>query len=135
MSDNDKLTKRIRGSQKTLTQLERTAILDDYIRGLSWNDLAQKYNVESSTIARVRREYLVNTDAADSLKKARLPMLYEISSWILESFDLEELEKASLRERGRLFGTLQDKINQIEGVTGNVNVAIMTMTNLGLLDD
>ncbi|KKN45752.1 hypothetical protein LCGC14_0679750 [marine sediment metagenome] len=122
------------GSPGHLKPIERTAILDDYLNGMTWRAIALKHNVDKSAIANIRNAYLVNEEATVLIKQARLPKLYEVSEWVLDTFGPEELEKASLRERGRLYGTLQDKINQIEGVTGNINIAIATVTDLGLLD-
>ncbi|KKK60836.1 hypothetical protein LCGC14_3020370 [marine sediment metagenome] len=136
MKPNNKsnnLPSRPRGTPGHLKPIERTAILDDYLNGMTWRAIGRKHNVHLQAIQHVRNEYLVKEGTSQQIKKTRLPKLYEISEWILNTFDSEELEKASLRERGRLYGTLQDKINQIEGVTGNINIAISTITDLGLL--
>ncbi|KKK94223.1 hypothetical protein LCGC14_2684990, partial [marine sediment metagenome] len=118
---NDKPARRPAGTPGHLLPIERTAILDDYLNGMTWRQIAKKHDVSQHVIAHVRNDYLVSERATQQIKQARLPKLYEISEWVLDTFNSEELEKASLRERGRLYGTLQDKINQIEGVTGNIN--------------
>ncbi|KKN61933.1 hypothetical protein LCGC14_0517020 [marine sediment metagenome] len=134
VNQNDKPARRPAGTPGHLLPIERTAILDDYMNGMTWRQIAKKHEVNLHTIAHIRNQYLLDERAMQQVKQARLPKLYEISEWVLNTFDSEELEKASLRERGRLYGTLQDKINQIEGVTGNINIAIATVTDLGLLD-
>jgi len=132
-NQNDKPVRRPRGTPGHLKPIEHTAILDDYLNGMTWRAIAEKHNVDTSAIAHVRNQYLVSEHATVQIKKARLPKLYEISEWVLNTFGPEEFEGASLKQRGTIYGILQDKINAIEGVTGNVNIAITTMTDLGLL--
>jgi len=121
--------------RKKLTDEENIKILLDLDIGKPWRQIAKDHQVSTSTIAAVRNRSLQSPEFVERIKALRLPKLYEISEWLLDSFSPAELEAASLQQRGTLYGILQDKINQIEGKTGNINIAIATMTDLGLLKD
>ena len=119
--------------RKKLTDEEHIKILLDLDIGKPWRQIAKDHNVSTSTIAAVRNRSLQSPEFVEIIKALRLPKLYEISEWLLDSFSPGELEGASLQQRGILYGILQDKINQIEGKTGNINIAIANLTDLGLM--
>ena len=121
--------------RKKLSHEEQLKILLDLEIGKPWRQVAKDHNVSTSTIAAVRNKALQGPEFVERIKAIRLPKLYEISEWILDSMNPNELEGASLQQRGVLYGILQDKINAIEGKTGNINIAIATITELGLLKD
>ena len=119
--------------RKKLSHEEQLKILLDLEMGKPWRQVAKDHNVSTSTIAAVRNKALLSPEFIEKIKALRLPKLYEITEWLLDSLSPAELEKASLQQRGTLLGILQDKINAIEGKTGNINIAIANLTELGLM--
>lgn len=133
-SDNNKQNKLVRLPGERLTDEEKIAIALDWADGKPWSQIVKDRGVSKSTISKVRKEALGNKELIEQMKLLRLPRIYAVSDKVLEELDGRGLENESTRDLAVTFGILQDKILKEEGKTGNVNIAIATMTDLGLLD-
>ena len=59
--------------------------------------------------------------------------LYAVSDKFLNELDSRGLDEVSTRDVSLVFGILQDKIQKEEGKGTNINIAVATMSELGLL--
>ena len=138
MTEPDIVESPIRHRQKhqTLNETEKIAILQDLEKGMPWADVEKKHRVGHGTVVNIRKQY-ENTRTLDIIKNNRLGILYEISETLLNEMARRSSDGAdslTMKDLYTAYGILPDKINVIEGKTGNVNIAIATMTDLGLLD-
>jgi len=137
MTQDDIIESPIRYRQKhqTLNETEKIAILQDLEKGMPWKDVEEKHHVGHGTVVKIRKEYK-NTRTLDIIKNNRSGILYEISETLLNEMARRSSDGAdslTMKDLYTAYGILQDKINVIEGKTGNVNIAIATMEGLGLL--
>lgn len=127
---NDKLISRP-GYGRKLTDFERTGILVELEKGTSYDNIQNTFKIGRATITAVRHKALQDNQAIELIKKGRTDRLYEVSEWVLDAIGPEEVSGASLEVKNRLLGTLEDKIAQREGRTGNVNIALGTFQAWG----
>ncbi len=123
----------VRLSVRRLSDEERIAIVLDLGSDLTWNAIAEKHSVSKSTIAAVRKKALENKELIDEIRGLRLGKLYAVSDKFLNELDSRGLDEVSTRDVSVVFGILQDKIQKEEGKGTNINIALATMTELGLL--
>ncbi|KKL71824.1 hypothetical protein LCGC14_2091070 [marine sediment metagenome] len=119
------------GLGRRLTDLERIGILTDLDKGTSYDDIQASYQISRSTISVIRHKALEDNSTLELIKKGRTNRLYQVSEWVLDAIGPEEVSGASLEVKNRLLGTLEDKIAQREGRTGNVNIAFGTFQAWG----
>lgn len=124
------------GYGRRLTEPEKIAILLDLDNDVSWDAIQAKYSVSRSTISHIRNHWLSeNERATELIKKVRPAKLYQTSDKYLDELHLRDPATIkNPRDIATVYGILQDKLNVIEGLTGNVNIAIATINDLGLLD-
>ena len=144
MSDEDKATNEPPivyqplsrpGTGRKLTQAEKIAIVTDLMNNVTWKEIQNRYKVASSTISYIKNQFIAQDSAAlEVIKKARLGKLYQSSDKyldVLASKDPEALDKEPLKDIAVVYGIQQTKINELEGLVGNINVAVATFQQWG----
>ena len=94
--------------QKTKIDLEKA--LELRLKGLSFRDIGKYFGCAHTSVAERLRPYVQNDDIdLDTFKKNRADLLTMKQGQVMAAMSQEDIDKASLRDKAIVFGTLYDK--------------------------